>query len=207
MRVSSIISACGMVDATWFTRESGERGNAVHWLLEAVLLGQEVLPADELAGFLLGIRRGLATLSSLVPMQVEQRITANGISGRPDVVGYLDAPHGRIPAGPTIIDGKSGMHLPSHGVQLAFYELLAETTGLRDKMPKVHRSRPWNLLGLYVGDDGSYKVKVFGEPEDREAMHATIVLTRWRVMNGLLSSEALAVRGPDPAPPPLLEEA
>lgn len=192
-RVSNILGTCGMVDTWWFQPEHQERGRAVHWLLEAVLRGEEVQPGEQYAGYVKGIRAALAALP-LVPVQVETRLTANGTTGRPDVVGFFTKPVGYFPAGPVIIDGKTGIPMPVHRAQLAFYEMLAEANGLRDLMPPEQRRLPWTLLGLYVDAKGGHRLKTYGGPEDREVMHAALTLTRWRVANGLLDAEALAVK-------------
>ena len=205
MRVSSILRVNGMVDAWWFQSEHRERGRAVHWLLEAVLRGQDVSPGDKYAGYLAGIRAGLAALP-LVPVCVERRLEAHGISGRPDVVGYLDAPVGRLPAGPVVVDGKSGGPLPWHGVQLAFYEWLAQSCGLREEMPPQYRRLPWTLLGLYVDAAGGHRIKTYGGPADRDAMYSAVVVARWRVEHGLLDAAQLAVNeDEEPAEPPAME--
>lgn len=188
VRVSTLLGDHGLsVNSSWFTEESRERGQLVHWLGEHVLKGIEVSCAPSMSGYLEALRKGAEVLSwsSLLS---ECRMTSGFVTGRPDSLGLVRKRAGSIPAGPAILDIKSGEPYDSHGVQLALYELLARETG---KIEQVFgaASVPVSRIGLYVKSDGKYHVKLYDDSTDRIAAAALVNITRWRAAHGMLPDQ------------------
>lgn len=187
LRASTLLHLAGLVDDRWFTPESRERGTTVHLIARQVFTGRPVDVAPEYEGYAKALRDGYAALG-LQPICVEQRLSMDGLTGRPDLVGWLPNHIGSgIHAGPAIPDVKSGDPYPVHGVQLALYERLAEAEGLRRHLPPSMRNLPWQRIGFYVREDGTYRLRPYTESEDRIIADLILDLTRWRVAHGALT--------------------
>jgi hypothetical protein len=118
---------------------------------------------------------------------------------RPDTIGLIHNPVGRLRAGPTIIDIKSGDKIAAHGIQLALYESLADATpDLRLALPPEYRDLPWQRVGLYVRDTGRYSLHPYLDDGDRLIAQAILDLTRWRIAHGLLDPGTVAMQDDDP---------
>lgn len=199
IRVSRLLAQNGLTDPWWFTEEARELGRIVHLIAEAICQGQDVQVAPSFNGYKLALQRTWALLD-MVPLAIERRLTsaADGVTGRPDVVGYLPRVIGAIPSGPIIVDFKSGAREPSHGVQLALYERLADATpDLRAALPPEHRDLPWTRLGAYVKDTGRFRVHPYTDPHEVLVAHAILTLTEFKTHKGLLAPSADEAGQPD----------
>lgn len=176
---------CGLCDPSWFTQEGRDRGNVVHMAAECVFTGQDVAVAPAYRGYVEALRNG-ATALKVVPIWVERRLRMADLTGRPDLVGYVTERVGQIFPGPVIPDVKSGTREPQHGVQLAFYEMLAEACGARALLPPEFRDLPWQRVGFYVDARGCYRLHPYADPDDFTVAHAILDLTRWRLRHGLI---------------------
>src|SRR5688572_12100267 len=92
-RVSRVLAAAGLVDTTWFTEQSRDRGRAVHAIAEAIFQQQVVYSAPAYEGFASAIRAGVVALG-FEAVCVEQRLSAFDLSGRPDAIGFVRRPLG-----------------------------------------------------------------------------------------------------------------
>lgn len=204
IRVSRLLSQYGLVDDAWWTPVGRDRGTVVHALAEGEMLRQPVTAGPAYDGYARAVRDGLAALG-FVPLFVERRLTrwAEGITGRPDGIGYVPRPVGKVMAGPAIVDIKSGDKEPYHALQLALYEWLAAATeDLRAALPTALQDLPWQRVGLYVKENGRFKIHPYAEPTDREVALSLVTVTNWRITHGLLASERTDPRQPDdPAVP------
>jgi hypothetical protein len=188
-RVSRVLSASGLVDPQWFTEASRERGRAVHAIAEAVFQDHIVHVAPAYEGYKTALMNGIAALR-FSPVCIERRLFDRDLSGRPDAVGFISHNTGdQIQAGPAIVDIKSGARMPSHGLQLAFYEQLADANKLRDLLPSWFRDQPWERIGLYVRDTGTYKIHRYADYADQYVAQALIDVIRWRHAHGLIEPD------------------
>ena len=187
IRVSRVLAEAGLVDTTWFTDAARSRGTAVHALAEAAFQRQQLSVAPSLEGFASALAAGIAALG-FEAVCVERRFAFNGITGRPDAIGFATRPVGSgIHIGPMIVDVKSGEQYDSHGIQLALYEMLANANNVHALLPVVYRDVPWNRVALYVAENGRYKMHPYTDPMDHVVAAAALDLVRWRLAHGLLS--------------------
>jgi len=199
LRVSRILAQAGLVDPSWFTQESRDRGHVVHAIGEAYLRKQDIEFGRSFDGYAKALRDGLATLD-FQPVCIERRLVMHDITGRPDAIGWLPRPVGRLMSGPTILDIKSGARKPAHGIQLAFYETLANATpDLRLQLPDALAQLPWQRVGFYVKDTGRYTLHPYDDYNDRLVAEALIDITKWRIANGLLKVDDVALQDDDPS--------
>lgn len=199
-RVSRVLAAAGFVDPFWFTEQSRERGRAVHTIAEAIFQGQPVHVSPAYDGYLTALRAGIAALH-FAPICIERRLVARDVTGRPDAVGYTSKAIGKIHAGGAIVDIKTGGPSPVHGIQLAMYEQLVAANSLRDLLPEWFRDLPWNRIGLYVTESGTYKIHPYLDPNDHFIAQAIVDVTRWRAAHGLLLMDDVAAQDDDPVFP------
>lgn len=187
LRVSRLLSSLRLSpDPSWFTTLSQERGVAVHAIAEAVFQGQPIDVAPQYAGYRLALERAAAALD-LEVLAVERRLTsaADGLTGRPDLLAVARRRVGTIPAGPVIVDVKSGMVLPSHALQLGLYERLILAADLPWDLRGFLVEAPWTRVGLYVRPTGDYKITVYDDPIDRLLCSSLLDIARWRARHGL----------------------
>ncbi len=185
-RVSRLLAVSGLVDSWWFTPEARARGTAVHDIAESIFLGHPISVAAVYAGYRQALAEAVATLE-FEALCVEQRLHGrDGTNGRPDAVGLMRRPCGRLREGPTIIDVKTGDRAPAHGVQLAFYARLADASDIRDKLPSTMAAWPWQRVGLYVQPSGRYHLHVYDEQSDFFITDAITDIVRWRIAHELL---------------------
>jgi len=178
----------GLVDPSWYTHEGQERGHVVHMAAEGIFTGQPVSVAAEYRGYVSALEAAFETLK-FIAIWVEKRLCLKDVTGRPDAIGWLTARTGKLWPGPVIIDVKSGDKDVSHGVQLSFYEMLADACGAREALPSEFRELPWQRVGLYVNARGGYRLHPHTDPNDRLIAHAILDLTRWRVAHGLITPD------------------
>ncbi|HET9023069.1 MAG TPA: hypothetical protein VFN64_00765 [Burkholderiaceae bacterium] len=185
-----MLTAAGLTDAYWFTHEGRERGRAIHAVAADVFDGREVAVAPVHDGYLKALVAAYRALR-FAAICVERRLFDGDVTGRPDAVGWLAHPIGRVPAGPAIVDVKSGDRSPAHGIQLALYANLADALRLRHLLPPEYRDLPWQRLGLYVRSNGRYALHHYDDDHDYRIAEAILDLTRWRLAHGLLRDDGL----------------
>lgn len=200
-RVSRLLAVSGLVDPFYFTQASRDRGHVVHAIAEAVFQQQTVTVGPAYEGYARALYDAAAVLA-LKPILVEHRLDDGETTGRPDVVGWLPVRVGRLFAGPAIVDVKSGDPSVAHGVQLAFYELLANNhPELRQSLPEYMRCLPWSRIGLYVRENGTYTLRNYDDYNDTQVAHAIQDLVRWKITHGLLAQGDIAWQDDDPTFP------
>lgn len=185
-----MLALAGLVDSWWFTQESRDRGHTVHCIGEQALRNEPITVAPTYSGYAVAVKAAVSTLK-IRPICIERRLLYHDINGRPDVIGWIPEPVGRIPAGPIIGDFKSGDPAPTHSIQLGFYEILADLTpDLRAELPSKFQNLPWQRVGMYVKPTGRFKLKHYTDPNDKRIAAAIVDLVRWRAANKLLGESA-----------------
>jgi hypothetical protein len=190
IRVSELLAMAGCVDPWWFTAAGRQRGTTVHFIGEQLLLRRDGAFAPEYAGYAMAISNGMAALG-FQPLVVERRLVhrTRPVKGRPDTCGLVPVRKGKVPAGPALVDIKSGNPARFHALQLGLYEILADDNeALQDMLPDRWRGYPWTRIGLYVHEDGKHQLKVYDDPGDRAVCGAILDLTEWRIANGIITS-------------------
>lgn len=148
--VSDIMEAAGLVDKTFFTKESRERGTMLHLVCEYYDQGDldedSVDPA--IAGYFEAYKNwrklsGLTEKREWIEIPVSDK--AHTYAGTPDRV-ILRRPR-------SIVDLKTGSYLKHHPIQLAAY-----VNCLDDPFS-------YSRFGLYLKDNGKFSVREFPKSE------------------------------------------
>ncbi len=154
--ITQLLKTAGVVDDTWFTPESRERGTAVHDLTRDVDLG---VPASgkswrEYAGYVEGYIACLAALQHPKWVAIEEPDihAALKFGGRPDRLGPV---FGRF----TVAEIKSGVKMSSHRLQTALQAILVAP---RYALP----AEAWQRLAVYLTATGRYKVELHEDKRD-----------------------------------------
>ena len=194
VRVSRLLDLFGLADTQWFTAESRERGQVVHHISEEVLRRRPVTVPPAFDGYAEALAAGFAAIG-FEPAMIEVRLTLQHgvlqLTGRPDAIGMVSTQVGGIYPGPAIIDVKSGERCPSHGVQLAIYERLADAApALREALGPGWDAWPWQRIGLYVQPTGRYTLHPFTDPNDMRLAEALLDIAAWRAVHGLLDASS-----------------
>lgn len=71
-----------------------------------------------------------------------------------------------------VLDIKTGVPMEAHALQLSGYQLLLDT-------PAKYRR-----FGLYLNDDGTYRLKEYENAQDRTLFLYAVALTHWKLTHG-----------------------
>lgn len=134
---------------------------ACHFLDQGVLDRESVHP--EIAGYLAGYEKfkkdhGVEVVLSEQPMANR----THWFACTPDKVGVLDGLN-------AVVDIKTGVPAPWHGIQLAAQALC---------LPAGYKR-----FGLYLEKDGSYLLKAYTDRTDRDLWVSTVNLHNWKFNN------------------------
>lgn len=157
--VTTVLAGVGLIDASWFSEYAATRGTYVHEataLYDRGELDEESLdPA--LTGYLGAYKRFRREVFSGEWQSIETpSYHATGFAGTPDRV------HPKM-----VVDIKSGAKLPWHPIQLAAYAILAHN---------CVNGYGIERLGLYLHDDGTYKLYNYKNPNDFEVWRACLTV-------------------------------
>jgi hypothetical protein len=120
--ITQLLKRAGLVDATFYTRASRDRGTAVHDLCAAYDLGALTLEECDspLRGYLLAHVKALGILRPTMIAVEEASIHASlGFGGRPDRIVKMAGALG-------VLELKSGPQTPAHAIQCALQCILVE---------------------------------------------------------------------------------
>jgi len=167
--VSDILSSMGFVNTARFAPVHAERGKIVHELTR--LHDLDILAEESVDSRLKGYLEGYKTFKRdfgdrLVVVGIEEIVynEQHGYAGTLDRWGYLD--------GDAILyDIKSGVEIPWHVLQTTAYALCMT-------------EKPKRMFGLYVRDDGTYKLVEHKDPSAKNAWIGAVVAHRWKAKNG-----------------------
>jgi len=163
--VTRVISSAGLVDSQWFTEQAAMRGTYLHQA--TVLDDKNDLDEESLHPLIqpyMAAWRKFKDESSVVFDLFEHPVHSEqwGYAGTLDRVGTLN---GRS----AIFDIKTGAQDRTHGLQLAAYkEALAWHT-------------PLARFGIYLTDDGKYKVVEYKDTNDFKVFLAALTIHFWKV--------------------------
>lgn len=154
--ITGMLLQAGLIDDTWYTEESCERGTAVHQLTADYDLGALTLDGcdSDYRGWLLGHVEAMRRLQpqwagiETPCMHPQQRW-----GGRPDRDGHVWSLR-------TVLEVKSGVPSKSHMVQTALQALLlaSQETGVP--------AESWQRLCLYLTGNGRFKLDHHKNPGD-----------------------------------------
>jgi len=152
-------------DAFFVPAAALERGQRVHAWTEALDLGQEPRPPEDIAGWCDAYRTFSREMTpSWERIEAPFDCPRLGYHGIVDRVGSLRG-HDRV-----VADIKTGAPRSSDAIQLAAYAM-----GLYENWQACQR------VGIYIAKDGTYKIKVYADLSDgttflsilKEAQHGT----------------------------------
>lgn len=171
--VTSILSTCGLIDATWFNEAARWRGTAVHRACQFDDEGDLSLESVscEIQPYLEAWRSFKANCQ-WASLEIEKPFwSPEGFCGTPDRVGVLG---GR----PTTLDIKTSVNAyPWVGLQLAGYSLLASER-LGASAGFIQR------VAVCLRPDGDYNLTRFTDRRDIEVFRAAVKLAAWKKENG-----------------------
>mgnify|MGYP000879340087 FL=1 len=168
--VTQVPSLAGLVDLSQIDparlAAASRRGTAVHLATEYDDTGDldEASVTDEVRPYLMAWRRFRAD-SGIVLELIEERVAHVGhrFAGTIDRVG-------RIKGRREIVDLKSGTTQPTHGLQLAAYDLA---------LPED--DEPRGRLTVQLRRDGTYRVHRYDNPHDRATFLACVRVAHWKL--------------------------
>ncbi|MFA6290153.1 MAG: hypothetical protein WC637_00150 [Victivallales bacterium] len=164
--VTQILADMGLIDTSWFTEYSRERGTLVHRIIQWHLAGdldEESIDPALRPYFDAFIR--FQEESKFVAEEVEKpfaSVTCR-FAGTPDLIGCLNGHN-------AIVDIKTGAPQPWTALQLAGYEILV-------KHPSMER------FSLQLTDEGKYKLTHHKDRQDRGVFLAALAVYYWKKNN------------------------
>jgi hypothetical protein len=161
LRVTEALTLAGLVDAQWFTEASSARGTAVHAACALDDAGDldESTVHPAVAPYLSGWRRFRAE------MQPEILTIEEGVRHEPyRYRGTLDR-RMKLRGIEGVGDIKTGAPLASHPIQLAAYALTFD--------------RPLARWGIYLREDGSYRIEECRDRRDFDVWKAVITVANF----------------------------
>ena len=184
--ITQTLEFAGLVDTTYFTPGSAQRGTDIHELCEDYdngLLTDEAIEAHEYGKYIKGWKK-FTTEMDAKWSKIEWKVADYNINvaGTIDRVGtvVMDGVRRRV-----IVDIKSGSKRPSHSVQLAAYHgLVARALVLSGEHVKSATSI--KRAAVYITKAGNYKFVEFTDPNDQVVWNAAIVIGQYRVEKNII---------------------
>lgn len=170
LSVTQILREAGLITGTdFFTEDARLRGEAVHkaceYLDEDDLDFETVDPA-----YLPYLKAYQKFLSDFNPSWKDiEKIVYNNTY---NYVGTFDRA-GILLNDLCVLDIKSGGKLPWHPVQLAAYAGAYTTSAIK-------------RYGLYLKDDGDYKLKEYSDPKDFRIFTCAAAVANWKLLKGII---------------------
>jgi hypothetical protein len=164
--VTQVLKIAGLIDTTWFTDEARERGSyvaqATHMLDEGTLDESSLDPA--LVPYVEAWKKFLAdSKAEVIASEYAVVNTTYGYAGTLDRWLILNRHD-------TIIDIKGGQPLPWHPIQTAAYAGCLKTHFQRGS--------------VYLRDNGTYRLKMHNDENDRAVWMAALVIAKWKQSKG-----------------------
>jgi len=161
--VTQILKRCGLIDTTWFSNESAQRGTYIHEVL-ALIDGNTPLMVIDIPVDIEGYVDAYLKFKKEVDFKIQdiEKHHINkemGFAGTPDRTGNLNGSE-------VIIDIKTGVKQKWHGVQLSGYKVLIDGNRL--------------LYGLYLGKNGKYKLEQYNDRDYRNIFMCALSLEKWK---------------------------
>jgi hypothetical protein len=165
--ITQCLVAAGLIDTAWFTDYSRDRGSAVHracHYLDENDLAPDYLDGDQ-AGYLdaweLFCRQHGCKWESIERPVYSIMLQ---IAGIPDRIGTVDGKD-------CVVEIKTGLVSPVHGVQLAMQARIARPEKIMDR------------IAVQIRSDGNYRMTRFTSRDDYRVAMAAITITHWKRWN------------------------
>ena len=161
--VTDVIKGAGLIDTTFFTGQHRDRGIRVHLATQDIdknLCNIAVDIPDNIDPYKDAYKQFLADVNP--KWQHSEYIVYNrqyNYAGIADRIGEMFGED-------VIVDIKSGIKDRSHGVQLAAYERAW--------------GKPVKRYGLYLKNDGTYKLEKYDNPNDFRVFIAALTIYIWK---------------------------
>ena len=162
MRVTNILKACGLIDTAFMDEAAMKRGEYVHLACELDDKGDlDESTLDPLVDPYLAARRLFRKEQNPDILTIEEEVKHShyGYEGRLDRRAMMDARE-------CVLDIKTGQPAEWHSLQLAGYALCFD--------------RPHARFGIYLSNDGRYKMTEYKDRKDYEVWKACVTLANWK---------------------------
>lgn len=164
--VTEILRGAGVIQTEFSSPQALEKGKVVHEILEFMDKGVLVFESidQRLKGYVEGYEK-YKQESKIEIFDVERQLYNEDyeFAGTLDRLAFFNKEL-------CIIDIKTGEPEPWHALQLAAYELALK--------------EPVRRFGLYVREEGTYKVKEYTNETDKNVFIGFLNGYRWKVRNG-----------------------
>jgi hypothetical protein len=162
--VTQILKDCGLIDITWYTDETAQRGTFVHECLQLIDQGTPSVLLDygeDIGGYINAYLQFKKDALYKI-LQIEKPLYSSeyGFAGTPDRICELNGKY-------SIIDIKTGQKQDWHRLQLSGYKLL------------LGESKPL-LYGLYLKNTGKYKLEPYKDSEYRNVFYSALTVYNWK---------------------------
>jgi len=161
--VTTILKDVGLIDTSWFTEGSAQRGTYIHEVLALIDNNTPLMMLDipaDIEGYVDAYLRFKNDVDFKIHT-IEKHCVNKELqfAGTPDRTGILNDFK-------AIIDIKTGVKQKWHGAQLSGYKALINGE---------HR-----LRGLYLHKDGKYRLESYKDSEYRNIFMCTLSIYHWK---------------------------
>jgi hypothetical protein len=171
--VTQVLQGAGLVDTTWFTEESRNRGTYIH-TATALFDKGVAIPGlrDEMTGYLAAWAR-FREETGFVPVEIETPHLDElyWYAGTPDRFGYWDVQLSHQKR-ELVLDIKSGDDLPSYALQTAAYRRFYPKSG-------------FDRAGVHLRKNGTYKVAYHTDVKDWDMFVSALNVYKWKETHGV----------------------
>lgn len=166
--VTEILREAGVIRTEYSSPQAMEKGKIIHEILEFMDKGVLLLESvdQRLKGYVGSYEKyKQESKIEILIKNIEGRIYDEEyeFAGTPDRLAVLNKEL-------CIIDIKTGTQEPWHALQLAAYELALK--------------EPVRRFGIYLREDGTYKVKEYTEKTDKNVFIGMLNSYKWKIRNG-----------------------
>lgn len=184
--ITQTLGYAGLVDTTYFTPGSAQRGTDIHELCEDYdhgLLTDEAIKAHEYGKYIKAWEKFTSEMDAKWS-KIEWKVADYNIN----VAGTIDRVGTVVMGGVrrrVIVDIKSGSKRPSHGVQLAAYHGLV-TRALVLSGENAKSATSIRRAAVYITKAGNYKFVEFTDLKDHAVWNAALIVGQYRVEKKLI---------------------
>jgi len=162
--VTQILKDCGIIDITWYTDETAQRGTFVHDCLKLIDQGTPAVLleyGEDIEGYINAYLQFKKDAQYKIEA-IEEPLCSQeyGFAGTPDRICELNGKS-------CILDIKTGQKQEWHGAQLSAYKML-------------HGDDQGVLRGLYLNKDGKYRLESFKDSEYRNLFLSALTIYQWK---------------------------
>ncbi len=164
--VTQILKRVGIIDTTWYSEETAQRGTDIHKIIAEIEITHDPLTIldieEEYIGYITAYSKFVVDNKPVIIEMEKPRININlGYAGKPDIIARLNNKK-------CIIDIKTGSQEKWHGIQLSAYKLLLASDDVIQ-----------SLYGLYLQKNGNYRLIEYLDRDYRDIWLAALTLYKW----------------------------